>query len=176
LKKFFQNFWVSGWTLPKLWHGRTDEALDYLKNQIEAKNEEKLQELITYLEKHFEPIIDYDRRKKAGKTVDLEPAQEEDEVVKNQQSSNTKTVESDDVSMPCDIIRKPQKPKKANLNQEQEDVKAKNQSSSKGKVTKKAVGSVRFEKACDNTIGKRQKRKAMSWSKVGSRSLGACRT
>lgn len=33
------------------------------------------------------------------------------------------------------------------------------------------VGSGRVEKACDNVIGKRQKRKAMSWSKLGSYSL-----
>ena len=28
-----------------------------------------------------------------------------------------------------------------------------------------------MEKACDSVIGKRQKHKAMSWSKLGSRSL-----
>ena len=28
-----------------------------------------------------------------------------------------------------------------------------------------------MEKACDSAIGKRQKHKAMSWSKLGSRSL-----
>ena len=33
------------------------------------------------------------------------------------------------------------------------------------------MGSVCCEKACDSVIGKRQKHKAMSWSKVGSRSL-----
>jgi hypothetical protein len=157
--------------LHHLWHGQTDEVLDYLKTKIEAKNEEKLQELITYIEKHQEEIIDYERRKKAGKGVGLEPDPDEgeEEVVQNQQSSSAKTADTDSVSTPGDsVIGKHQK---ANLNQEPEDVKAKNQSSSKAKVNKKVVGSGRVEKACDSTIGKRQKRKAMSWSKVGSRSL-----
>ncbi len=52
-----------------LWHGQTQEVLDYLNNNVEAKNEEKLQELIGYIEKHREEIIDYDRRKKAGKEI-----------------------------------------------------------------------------------------------------------
>jgi hypothetical protein len=43
--------------------------LDYLKNTVEAKNEEKRVELITYLEKHKTEIIEYDRRKKAGKSI-----------------------------------------------------------------------------------------------------------
>jgi hypothetical protein len=158
--------------LNHLWHGRTEEVLNYLRTKIKAKNEGKLQELITYIEKHHEEIIDYDRRKKAGKEVGLEPEQAEDEFVQNQQSSNTKTVDTDGVSVPCDsIIGKHQKPKEANLNQELEGVKAKNKSSSKAKVTKKVVGSGRVEKACDSIIGKRQKRKAMSFRPVGSRSL-----
>lgn len=128
-----------------LWHGQTQEVLDYLNTKVKAKNEEKLQELIGYIEKHKEEIIDYDRRKKAGKEVGLEPEQEDDEVVHSQSSSDSKTV--------------------VNLNQEQEAVKA------RVKTIKKVVGSGRVEKACDSTIGKRQKHKAMSWSKVGSRSL-----
>jgi hypothetical protein len=42
---------------------------DYLKNKVEAKNEEKRVELISYLEKHKTEIIDYDRRKKARKII-----------------------------------------------------------------------------------------------------------
>jgi len=131
--------------LHHLWHGQTKEVLNYLRTKIKAK--EKLQELITYIEKHQEEIIDYDRRKKAGKEVGLEPEQEDDEVVHNQSSSNSKTV--------------------VNLNQEQETVNA--------KTAKKVVGSGRVEKACDCTIGKRQKRKAMSFRLVGSRSLAILR-
>jgi hypothetical protein len=162
--------------LHNLWHGQTDEVLNYLKTQVIARNEGKLQELITYIEKHQEEIIDYDRRKEAGKEIGKEPDQEEgneEEVVQHQQSSNIKTVDTDGVSIPCDSIkkRKHQKPLVADLNRRQEDVKIKNKPSSNTKGNKKVVGSGRVEKACDSTIGKRQKHKAMSWSKVGSRSL-----
>ena len=70
-----------------------------------------------------------------------------------------------------DVIKRYRKPKKACLNQQGEDFDAQNQSSSTSKAVKKVVGSGRVEKACDSVIGKRQKHKAMSWSKVGSRSL-----
>ncbi len=36
---------------------------------INVKNKEVLEQLITYLEKHKAEIIDYDKRKKAGKTL-----------------------------------------------------------------------------------------------------------
>lgn len=36
----------------------------------------------------------------------------------------------------------------------------------------KTIGSGRIEKCCDQVIGHRQKKKGMSWSQVGSRSLG----
>lgn len=36
----------------------------------------------------------------------------------------------------------------------------------------KVIGSGRIEKGCDQVIGHRQKKKGMSWSKTGSRSLG----
>ena len=93
-------------------------------------------------------------------------------MIQNLKSSQTKTVDTESVSKPCEnVIRKLQKPLIANLNQQQqEEVKVKNPSSSKASVLK-VVGSVRFEKACDSTIGKRQKRKAMSFRLVGSRSL-----
>ena len=36
----------------------------------------------------------------------------------------------------------------------------------------KTIGSGRIEKCCDQVIGHRQKKKGMSWSQIGSRSLG----
>jgi hypothetical protein len=36
----------------------------------------------------------------------------------------------------------------------------------------KIIGSGRIEKCCDQVIGHRQKKKGMSWSKIGSGSLG----
>ena len=85
-----------------LWRGMADEAIDYLKKEVVAKNKQKLTELITYLEKHKAELIDYGSRQKAGKTI----------------------------------------------------------------------GSGRMEKGVDQVIGYRQKKKGMSWSKKGSKSLG----
>jgi len=65
------------------WHGQTQEVLDYLNSKVKAKNKEKLQGLIGYIEKHPEEIIDYDRRKKAGKEVG---SKSEDDDVDNQSS------------------------------------------------------------------------------------------
>jgi hypothetical protein len=85
-----------------LWRGMSDEAIEYLKQKVTAKNKQKLAELITYLEKHKVEIIDYGKRKEAGKTI----------------------------------------------------------------------GSGRMEKGVDQVIGYRQKKKGMSWSQKGSKSLG----
>lgn len=68
---------------------------------MKARNEKKLSELITYIGKHREEIIDYSKRKKTGK----------------------------------------------------------------------AIGSGRMEKGVEQVIGHRQKKKAMSWGKEGSKSL-----
>jgi hypothetical protein len=84
-----------------LWEGKTTEAIDYLSHQVVARNFDKYQELIGYLEKHQDEIIDYKRRQSAGKSI----------------------------------------------------------------------GSGRMEKAVDQVIGHRQKRKGMSWRPEGSRAL-----
>jgi hypothetical protein len=52
-----------------LWRGKVQEVVQYLREQVRAKNVEKLQELIGYLEKHDNEIIDYERRQKAGKSI-----------------------------------------------------------------------------------------------------------
>lgn len=52
-----------------LWKGQVGPSLDYLQTEVRAKNEQKKQELIEYLTKHQLEIIDYDRRKNAGKTI-----------------------------------------------------------------------------------------------------------
>lgn len=53
----------------QLWRGQVDDCVGYLRTEIqEVRNEEKKQELVGYLEKHREEIIDYERRKGAGKT------------------------------------------------------------------------------------------------------------
>lgn len=87
--------------VPQLWRGKTSAALDYLRTQVTARHQDKLQELIGYLEKHQAEIIDYNRRSRAGKTI----------------------------------------------------------------------GSGRMEKGVDLVIGRRQKKKAMSWRPKGSKAL-----
>lgn len=52
-----------------LWHGRVQEALEYLHTQVQPRNGEKLAELVGYLEKHRTDIIDYQRRKQVGKPI-----------------------------------------------------------------------------------------------------------
>jgi hypothetical protein len=84
-----------------LWQGKAAEAITYLNTQVKVRNPEKQQELLTYLEKHQAEIIDYERRRQAGKSI----------------------------------------------------------------------GSGRMEKAVDQVIGHRQKRKGMSWRPQGSRGL-----
>jgi hypothetical protein len=53
----------------QLWQGNTAIALAYLKHQVQARNLDKWQELIRYLEKHQTEIINYSRRSQAGKTI-----------------------------------------------------------------------------------------------------------
>lgn len=53
----------------QLWQGNTAIALEYLKSQVSARNLDKRQELIGYLEKHYSEIINYKRRNQAGKTI-----------------------------------------------------------------------------------------------------------
>jgi hypothetical protein len=52
-----------------LWRGETQKSLDYLNNQVKARNPKKLEELIGYLEKHQDEIIDYQRRQQVGKSI-----------------------------------------------------------------------------------------------------------
>ena len=55
--------------LSQLWHGQTDIALNYLKHQVVARNNKVLLELIGYLEKHHSEIINYEGRRKVGKSI-----------------------------------------------------------------------------------------------------------
>ena len=55
--------------LSQLWLGKTATALEYLRNHVAVKNQDKWQELINYLEKHQAEIINYNRRSRAGKTI-----------------------------------------------------------------------------------------------------------
>lgn len=94
-----------GWertVLGALWRGDVAEALAFV-GSLSVRNEKKQLELVGYLEKHAGEIIDYERRRAAGKWI----------------------------------------------------------------------GSGCMEKAVDQVIGVRQKKKGMSWSKQGSQTLAA---
>lgn len=52
-----------------LWRGEVYTVMDYLEKKVQLKNEEKHRELINYINKHRDEIIDYRRRKKAGKMI-----------------------------------------------------------------------------------------------------------
>jgi hypothetical protein len=52
-----------------LWRGEIEEVIDYLQHQVQARNPQKLEQLIGYLQKHQGEIINYERRQKAGKTI-----------------------------------------------------------------------------------------------------------
>lgn len=52
-----------------LWQGRVEQALTHLHTQVQPRKEEKLAELVGYLEKHRTEIIDYERRQQAGKCI-----------------------------------------------------------------------------------------------------------
>jgi len=55
--------------LKLLWRGRAEEALTYLRTQVETKSEKWLSALITYVENHQGEIIDYERRQRVGKPI-----------------------------------------------------------------------------------------------------------
>jgi hypothetical protein len=54
--------------LALLWRGRIAEALLFLSG-VTARNGKALRDLMGYLEKHSEEIIDYERRREAGKPI-----------------------------------------------------------------------------------------------------------
>jgi hypothetical protein len=54
--------------LSSLWGGRVWEAISYLRG-VEARREEALCSLVSYLQNHASEIIDYERRAKAGKAI-----------------------------------------------------------------------------------------------------------
>ena len=60
-----------GWertVLGYLWRGRVSEALSFVGG-LSVRNEKKQSELVGYLEKHADEIIDYERRRAAGKWI-----------------------------------------------------------------------------------------------------------
>lgn len=51
------------------WAGEVDKALDVLQSGVKVRNQRAFEELKNYLTKHKPEIINYEKRKKAGKTI-----------------------------------------------------------------------------------------------------------
>ncbi len=54
---------------PLLWKGQTSEVISYLWREVKPRNSLKLEELISYLDKHKAEIINYERRQMACKSI-----------------------------------------------------------------------------------------------------------
>ena len=52
-----------------LWEGKVAQAKSYIEKMSKVKNQNKRQEIITYLDKHKKEIIDYKKRKEIGKSI-----------------------------------------------------------------------------------------------------------
>lgn len=66
--------------LEALWQGETEKAIVHLEKTA-VKNVVKQQELIGYLEKNKESIIDYERRKQAGKIIGSGRMEKQNDVI-----------------------------------------------------------------------------------------------
>ncbi|MEO7717611.1 MAG: hypothetical protein ABIY70_15540 [Capsulimonas sp.] len=55
--------------LPLLWRGNVGEAIVYLRDGLTPRNGKVRDDLIGYLEKHAWEIIDYEKRRDAGKSI-----------------------------------------------------------------------------------------------------------
>jgi hypothetical protein len=52
-----------------LWRGNVTDVLNYLQTKIKARNQQKLDELVSYITKHKTEIINYELRLQVGKTI-----------------------------------------------------------------------------------------------------------
>lgn len=90
--------------MPLLWEGKTDDCLNYVKT-IKPRNQIKFDELIDYLTKHKEEIIDYKRRKEAKKTIGSGRAEKGVDLVVAQRQKNKPIAWSEDGSHALAILR-----------------------------------------------------------------------
>lgn len=74
--------------LPQLWQNKTTTVTEYFKYSVNTKNQDKWQELIGYLEKHQPEIINYNRRRRAGKTIDSGRIEKEIDLTVRQRQKN----------------------------------------------------------------------------------------
>ncbi|PSB28789.1 hypothetical protein C7B70_20090 [Chlorogloea sp. CCALA 695] len=58
--------------VPQLWQGKAAIALEFSKHQVSIKNQDKWRELIGYLKKHQQKIINYNHCNQMGKNIGSE--------------------------------------------------------------------------------------------------------
>jgi Uncharacterised protein family (UPF0236) len=90
--------------MPLLWEGKTDSCLNYLKT-INPRNQVKFDELIEYLTKHKEEIINYKKRKEADKSIGSGRAEKGVDLVVAQRQKNRPIAWSEDGSHALAVLR-----------------------------------------------------------------------
>jgi hypothetical protein len=90
--------------LPLLWVGNSQETIDYLK-EIKPKNQSKHQELIDYLTKHQQEIINYKKRKEAQKPIGSGRAEKGVDLVVAQRQKNKPMAWSEDGSHALAVLK-----------------------------------------------------------------------
>lgn len=73
--------------MPLLWEGKTDLCIAHLKT-LKPRNQDKLNELLEYLTKHKNEIINYKKRKECGKTIGSGRAEKGVDLVVAQRQKN----------------------------------------------------------------------------------------
>lgn len=90
--------------MPLLWEGKTEECLQYLR-AIKPRNQIKLDELLEYLIKHKKEIINYKKRKEAGKTIGSGRAEKGVDLIVAQRQKNRPIAWSEDGSHALAVLR-----------------------------------------------------------------------
>lgn len=73
--------------MPLLWEGKTDQCIEYLKT-LKPRNQDKFVELIEYLTKHQNEIINYKKRKECNKIIGSGRAEKGVDLVVAQRQKN----------------------------------------------------------------------------------------
>jgi hypothetical protein len=90
--------------MPLLWKGKTDQCIAHVQT-LKPRNQEKFNELIEYLTKHKHEIIDYKKRKEAGKTIGSGRAEKGVDLVVAQRQKNKPIAWSEAGSHALSVLR-----------------------------------------------------------------------
>ena len=95
---------ILAFILPLLWKGKVQETLTYLR-EIKPRNADKHEELLQYLSKHESEIINYHKRKRAGKTIGSGRAEKGGDLVVAQRQKNKPIAWSEDGSHALAVLK-----------------------------------------------------------------------